>query len=141
MHTIDGVHEHSETFKFKNTEDWTSLFTPWERLERKRNYDIFKTKYGDPNIAFRSIGSQSEYHPYHDFRDRNQNMEINPPMRYTSKPTQQVLAKMKSKYAKKEQELKLKNNNKSHDLKESKSMNIANMMINSSAMSVSGIGE
>lgn len=71
--TIDEDEQLHTGFKLKNTEDWTSLFTPWERIERQKNYEIFKVKYGDPNLAFRSIGSQSEYHPQHEYRERDQN--------------------------------------------------------------------
>ena len=54
-----GDEDGRRSFKYKDCEDWTSLYTPWERLERQKNYEIFKNKYGDPSIAFRSIGSQS----------------------------------------------------------------------------------
>lgn len=70
----DSSTPHPQTFKFKDIEDWQSLFTPLERIERQRNYELFKHKYGDPTIAYRSIGSQSEYKPGHQFRDRDVSM-------------------------------------------------------------------
>lgn len=39
------------------------MFTPLERIERAKNTIMFKEKYGDANIALRSICSQSEYKP------------------------------------------------------------------------------
>lgn len=72
------------------------MYTAWERVQRQKNLEIFRDKYGDPDIAFRSIGSQSQYNPLlaNEFRIRDKSREINPPMKYTNKPTKQVLANL-----------------------------------------------
>ena len=95
--TLETTGNRKLTFRFKDNEDFNSMYTPWERLERQKNYDLFKEKYGDPTIAFRSIGSQSEYKPVHDYRERDKSREIHPPMKYTNKPTKQVLANIKNR--------------------------------------------
>ena len=39
---VEALGSHYFQFKFKDNEDFNSLFTPLERLERQKNYEIFK---------------------------------------------------------------------------------------------------
>ena len=54
----DGLNFYSE-FRFKDHNDWNSIYTEMERSERKENEKIMLQKYGDSSLAFRSIMSQS----------------------------------------------------------------------------------
>lgn len=59
--------------KMRDMQDWNSMLTTTDRIEKEKNKSMFLTKYGDQDIAFRSIASQSEYTSAGStqFRERN----------------------------------------------------------------------
>ncbi len=47
--------------KFKNSKDWSSIFTVQERKERELNMAIMKTRFGDESLAFKTVSAQDKY--------------------------------------------------------------------------------
>jgi len=76
------------TIKLRDLADWASVLSPTERIEKERNRRIFQHKFGDSDIAYRSIASQSAYSSLDSaqFRTRDKQKEMHPHnMRFTSK--------------------------------------------------------
>lgn len=59
-----------------------------------------KQKFGDATLAYRSIASDSLYMTAyrHEFRDRNKNQEINPPMKYVCAVPKIMIRKLNNKH-------------------------------------------
>ena len=59
--------------KLRDTNDWNSILSTTDRIEKEKNKRIFQAKYGDSSVAFRSIASQSAYDPaaFNQFRSRD----------------------------------------------------------------------
>lgn len=59
--------------KLRDTKDWNSILSTTDRIELEKNKSIFEAKYGNSDIAFRSIASQSAYNPSasNEFRGRS----------------------------------------------------------------------
>ncbi len=66
--------------KLRDNNDWNSILTTTDRMEKEKNRHIFQDKYGDSGVAFRSIASQSAYDPAasNQFRKREKQLEIHP---------------------------------------------------------------
>ena len=73
--------------KLRDTNDWNSILTTTDRIEKEKNRRIFVAKYGDSGVAFRSIASQSAYDPAasNQFRSREKQREIHRNMRFSSR--------------------------------------------------------
>jgi hypothetical protein len=74
--------------KLRDTNDWNSILTTTDRIEKEKNRPIFQAKYGDSGVAFRSIASQSAYDPAasNQYRSRDKPREIHSRnMRFSSR--------------------------------------------------------
>ena len=101
----------SAQFRFRSSDDWKSIFTSSERLDRQKKLKQSQKRNQDSLMALRSISSQSPYtNEKIEFRLRDRKKDINPPMKYTNNNSLMTLVSL-SQFKKKQMKLFRNNRN------------------------------